>query len=130
MLCQRRTLRRKRSISHWRNGSAVMMRSMLLYRAACVRLSLQRMRSWCGPWLVSPTKCNRYQYSVYRHCHRVGAVNKYKVIIYWSEEDQVYIAEVPELPGCLAHGVTREAAMASVQEAIALWIETAEEFGD
>lgn len=57
-------------------------------------------------------------------------MNKYEVIIYWSEEDQVYIAEVPELPGCLAHGVTQEAALVSVQEAIALWIETAKEFGD
>lgn len=57
-------------------------------------------------------------------------MNKYEVIIYWSEEDQVYIAEVPELPGCLAHGVTQEAALASVQEAIELWIETAKEFGD
>lgn len=57
-------------------------------------------------------------------------MNKYEVIIYWSEEDQAYIAEVPELPGCLAHGVTQEAALASVQEAIALWIETAQEFGD
>jgi predicted RNase H-like HicB family nuclease len=57
-------------------------------------------------------------------------VNKYEVIIYWSEEDQAYIAEVPELPGCLAHGTTQEAALVSVQEAIALWIETAKEFGD
>lgn len=57
-------------------------------------------------------------------------MNKYEVIIYWSEEDQAYIAEVPELPGCLAHGVTQEAALTSVQEAIALWIETAKEFGD
>lgn len=57
-------------------------------------------------------------------------MSKYEVIIYWSEEDKAYIAEVPELPGCLAHGATQEAALASVQEAIALWIETAKEFGD
>ena len=40
------------------------------------------------------------------------------------------MAEVPELPGCAAHGTTQEAALANAQEAIALWIETAKEFGD
>ena len=57
-------------------------------------------------------------------------MNKYEIIIYWSEEDQVYIAEVPELPGCLAHGATQEAALANAQEAIALWLDTAKEYGD
>jgi predicted RNase H-like HicB family nuclease len=57
-------------------------------------------------------------------------MNKYEVIIYWSVEDQAFVADVPELPGCAAHGITQEAALASAQEAIALWIETAKEFGD
>ena len=57
-------------------------------------------------------------------------MNKYEVIIYWSNEDGVFIAEVPELPGCMAHGSTPEAALASAQEAVALWIDTAREFGD
>ena len=57
-------------------------------------------------------------------------MNKYEVIIYWSEEDQAFIAEVPELPGCMAHGPTQEKALASAQEAIQLWIDTAKEFGD
>jgi predicted RNase H-like HicB family nuclease len=57
-------------------------------------------------------------------------VNKHEVIIYWSEEDQVFVAEAPELPGCAAHGPTQEAALASAQDAIRLWIETAKEFGD
>jgi len=57
-------------------------------------------------------------------------VNKYEVIIYWSDEDGAFVAEVPELPGCAAHGDTQEAALASAQEAIRLWVETAEEFGD
>jgi predicted RNase H-like HicB family nuclease len=57
-------------------------------------------------------------------------MNKYEVIIYWSEEDAAFVAEVPELPGCAAHGQTQEAALASAQEAIALWIDTAKEFGD
>jgi len=57
-------------------------------------------------------------------------MNKYEIIIYWSEEDQVYVAEVPELPGCSAHGASQETALANTQEAIALWIDTAREFGD
>ena len=55
---------------------------------------------------------------------------KYEVIIYWSAEDEAFVAEVPELPGCSAHGPTQEAALANAQEAIRLWIETAKEFGD
>jgi predicted RNase H-like HicB family nuclease len=57
-------------------------------------------------------------------------MNRYKVITYWSDEDQTFIAEVPELLGCSAHGPTHEAALASAQEAIRLWIDTAKEFGD
>jgi predicted RNase H-like HicB family nuclease len=57
-------------------------------------------------------------------------MNKYEIIIYWSEEDQAFVAEVPELPGCAAHGSTQETALASAQEAIALWIEAAEKFRD
>ncbi len=55
---------------------------------------------------------------------------KYEVIIYWSAEDDAYIAEVPELPGCAAHGDSQEAALANAQEAIRLWIDSAREFGD
>ena len=57
-------------------------------------------------------------------------MNKYEVIIYWSEEDQAFIAEVPELPGCAAHGATQETALANAQEAIRLWRDTAREYGD
>ncbi len=55
---------------------------------------------------------------------------KYEVIIYWSDEDQVFIAELPELPGCMAHGESQESALKNAQEAIQLWIDTANEFGD
>ncbi|MFQ5631711.1 MAG: type II toxin-antitoxin system HicB family antitoxin [bacterium] len=55
---------------------------------------------------------------------------KYEVILYWSAEDKVYIAEVPELPGCMAHGKTQEEALKSANEAISLWVDTAKEFGD
>lgn len=48
--------------------------------------------------------------------------HKYEIILYWSDEDQSYIAEIPELPGCMAHGDTHEAALASANEAIQLWI--------
>ena len=57
-------------------------------------------------------------------------MNKYKVIIFWSDEDQAFVAEVPELPGCSAHGDSQEAALANAQEAIRLWIDAAHEFGD
>ena len=54
----------------------------------------------------------------------------YEIVLYWSEEDAVFIAEVPELPGCAAHGDTQEAALAEVKEAMQLWLDTAKEFGD
>ena len=57
-------------------------------------------------------------------------MHKYEIIIYWSNEDQVFVADVPELPGCMAHGDTQAAALAHANEAIQLWIDTAREFGD
>jgi len=57
-------------------------------------------------------------------------MHKYEIIIYWSNEDRVLVAEVPELPRCMAHGHTQEAALTQANEAIQLWIDTAKEFGD
>lgn len=57
-------------------------------------------------------------------------MDKYEIIIYWSKEDDAYIAEVPELPGCMAHGESYESALKNAQQAIQLWIKTAEEFND
>ena len=54
---------------------------------------------------------------------------RYEIIIYWSAEDEAFIAEVPELPGCAADGPTYEAAIANVKVVIAEWIETARELG-
>jgi predicted RNase H-like HicB family nuclease len=54
---------------------------------------------------------------------------KYEIILYWSDEDHIFVAEVPELPGCFAHGKTQNAALKHVQEAIDLWIITAKEDG-
>jgi len=55
---------------------------------------------------------------------------KYEVIIYWSEEDEAFVADVPELPGCSADGDTQETSLRNAQDAIRLWIDTANEFGD
>jgi len=55
---------------------------------------------------------------------------KYEIIIYWSNEDRAFIAEVPELPGCIAHGETPETALKNAKDAIQLWLDTAKEFGD
>ena len=54
---------------------------------------------------------------------------KYEIIIYWSEEDQAYIDEVPELPGCAADGKTYKQAVANVEVIIQEWVETATELG-
>jgi predicted RNase H-like HicB family nuclease len=54
---------------------------------------------------------------------------KYEIIIYWSDEDGLFVAEVPELPGCMAHGATYEKALASARKAARLWIDTANDEG-
>ena len=51
------------------------------------------------------------------------------VSIYWDEEDQIFVAYAPELPGCMAHGDTQEEALASIHEAIEFWLDTARELG-
>ena len=55
--------------------------------------------------------------------------HKYEIIIYWDNQDLIYIAEVPELAGCMAHGKTYDHALTHVKAAIDLWIDTAKEFG-
>jgi predicted RNase H-like HicB family nuclease len=54
---------------------------------------------------------------------------RYEVILYWSEEDQAFIAEVPELPGCAADGATYQEALANAEIVIREWIETARDLG-
>jgi predicted RNase H-like HicB family nuclease len=54
---------------------------------------------------------------------------RFELIIYWSEEDQSFVVDVPELPGCMADGDTYEQAVANAQNVIAEWIETARELG-
>lgn len=54
---------------------------------------------------------------------------KYEVIIYWSSDDDAFIAEIPELPGCAADGATHREALTNVETVAAEWIETARELG-
>jgi predicted RNase H-like HicB family nuclease len=54
---------------------------------------------------------------------------KYEVVIFWSDEDNAFVADVPELPGCIAHGSTRADALRNIEEACALWLDTAAEMG-
>jgi len=56
-------------------------------------------------------------------------MNKYEIIIYWSEIDNAYIAEVPELAGCMADGKTYAEALANAEVIINEWIETARSLG-
>ena len=54
---------------------------------------------------------------------------KYEIILYWSEDDGAFIAEVPELAGCMADGATEEEALSNAKIVIREWIETARELG-
>ena len=54
---------------------------------------------------------------------------RYELIVYWSPEDQSYIVEVPELPGCMSNGATYQEAVANTEVVIGEWIDTAHEIG-
>jgi len=55
--------------------------------------------------------------------------HKYELVIWWSDEDNVFVVDVPELPGCMAHGSTLNAAVGNSQDAISFWLEVARETG-
>jgi len=55
--------------------------------------------------------------------------NRYEIILYWSADDNAFIAEVPELPGCMADGATRAEALAQAEVIIQEWLETAKSIG-
>lgn len=56
-------------------------------------------------------------------------MDRYEIIIFWSDEDHAFVADVPELPGCMAHGDTHEAALSAVKAAMTLWLEVAHSAG-
>ncbi|MCW5860624.1 MAG: type II toxin-antitoxin system HicB family antitoxin, partial [Caldilineales bacterium] len=56
-------------------------------------------------------------------------MSRYEVILFWSDEDEAFVAEVPELPGCMADGVTYQEALKNVEIIIREWLETARELG-
>ena len=56
-------------------------------------------------------------------------MNRYEVVIYWNSDEETFVAEVPELPGCAAEGQTREAAVVNVEAVIQDWLESAREAG-
>jgi len=55
--------------------------------------------------------------------------SKYEIVIFWSNEDNAFVAEVPELPGCMADGKTYREALSNAERIIQEWIETAQEIG-
>ena len=59
----------------------------------------------------------------------MSADRRYEIVIYWSEPDQAFVAEVPELPGCMADGASYRDALENAEVAIGEWIETAESLG-
>jgi predicted RNase H-like HicB family nuclease len=59
----------------------------------------------------------------------VMKANSYEMIIWWSAEDEAYVVDVPELPGCMAHGATRQEAIKNTEDAIKFWIKTAKDDG-
>jgi predicted RNase H-like HicB family nuclease len=54
---------------------------------------------------------------------------RYEIVLYWSDEDGAYVAEVPELPGCISDGETYAEALANAEDAVRAWIETARDLG-
>lgn len=57
-------------------------------------------------------------------------MNRHAVVVFWSDEDDLFIAYAPDLPGCMAHGDTRLEAMESIEQAMELWIDVSREHGD
>ncbi len=55
--------------------------------------------------------------------------SQYEMIIYWDKTDNIYVVEVPELPGCMAHGKSKKEALENAEKAVAFWLKTAKEDG-
>src|SRR5205807_10222863 len=76
-------------------------------------------------------RSRNYLITQHRYVRRKRMENKvqYEIILYWSRDDQAFIAEVPELAGCAVDGATYQEALANVEVVIREWIETAQELG-
>ncbi len=57
------------------------------------------------------------------------SANAYEMIVWWSDEDEAYVVDVPELPGCMAHGSDRQEAIQNAEDAIRFWLKTAKADG-
>ena len=57
-------------------------------------------------------------------------MDRYEMIMWWSDEDNVFIVDIPELPGCMAHGDTREEALKNATDAMEFWLECAQKYND
>ncbi|BBO19169.1 type II toxin-antitoxin system HicB family antitoxin [Candidatus Brocadia pituitae] len=55
--------------------------------------------------------------------------SQYEMIIYWDKTDNIYVVEVPELPGCMAHGKSKKEALENAEKAVEFWLKTAKEDG-
>ncbi|MCR4319138.1 MAG: type II toxin-antitoxin system HicB family antitoxin [Candidatus Brocadiaceae bacterium] len=55
--------------------------------------------------------------------------SQYEMIIYWDKTDNIYVVDVPELPGCMAHGKSKKEALGNAEKAVELWLKTAKEDG-
>ena len=55
--------------------------------------------------------------------------SQYEMIIYWDKADNIYVADVPELPGCMAHGKSKKEALENAEKAVEFWLKTAKEDG-
>ena len=99
-----------------------------IFRKEGVReqINLQRDGSHAKPYQVRQVRTHYPEIQV----RRGRVMHKYEIIIYWSNEDDAFVAEAPELPGCAAHGDTQEAALENIRQAMDLWLETAREFRD
>lgn len=75
-------------------------------------------------------RCELFWWKIIWWRRKQKAMTQYEIILYWSKQDQVYIAEAPELVGCMAHGDTQESALANIKAAMQLWLDAATECGD
>lgn len=93
-------------------------------------INLQRADGKAKAYQVRQVRAMLRTYSQLLEIRGTLKSHRYEVIVSWYPDDELFVAEVPELPGCIAHGATPAAAVTSAQEAISLWLDVARENGD